>query len=67
MNENKKIWLSPPHMGGRERELVQEVFDINWISPAGPHIDIFEEKLSNISLNYSVAALSSGTAAIHLA
>jgi len=67
MNENKKIWLSPPHMGGRERELVQEVFDINWISPAGPHIDIFEERLSNISLNYSVAALSSGTAAIHLA
>ncbi|MBC8295009.1 MAG: pyridoxal phosphate-dependent aminotransferase, partial [Pelagibacterales bacterium] len=41
MKENKKIWLSPPHMGGRERELVKEAFDANWIAPVGPHISNF--------------------------
>ena len=54
-------------MGGAEQKYVKEAFDANWISPAGPHISDFEKKLSEISLNYNIAALSSGTAAIHLA
>ena len=54
-------------MGGAEQQYVKEAFDTNWIAPAGPHISDFEKKLSEISLNYNIAALSSGTAAIHLA
>ena len=54
-------------MGGRERVLVEEAFDANWIAPAGPHISNFEKKLATLSQNLNVAALSSGTAAIHLA
>ena len=54
-------------MGGAEQKYVKEAFDTNWIAPAGPHISNFEKKLSEISLNYNIAALSSGTAAIHLA
>ena len=54
-------------MGERELEYVTEAFETNWIAPAGPHISSFEEKISKQVLNYSVAALSSGTAAIHLA
>lgn len=64
--ENKKIWLSSPHMSGKEFEYVKEAFDTNWIAPVGPHLGRFEEKISNWALNYSAAALSSGTAAIHL-
>ena len=67
MKENKKIWLSSPHMGGEERELVQEAFDTNWIAPAGPHINNFEQQLSRVSQSFNVVALSSGTSAIHLA
>ena len=67
MKENKKIWLSSPHMGGRERELVKEAFDANWIAPVWPHISNFEQELSKLSQNFNIAALSSGTAAIHLA
>jgi dTDP-4-amino-4,6-dideoxygalactose transaminase len=67
VKESKKIWLSPPHMGGRERELVKEAFDANWIAPVGPHISNFEQELSKLSQNFNIAALSSGTAAIHLA
>ena len=66
VNKNK-IWLSPPHISENEKKYVDEAFSQNWIAPAGPHIDRFEEKISDISNNYGVAALSSGTAAIHLA
>ena len=66
MMENKKIWLSPPHMGGKERKLVSEAFDSNWIAPVGEHINNFENKLSKLSKNLYVAALNSGTSAIHL-
>lgn len=75
-----KIWLSSPHMGGREMEFVKEAFDTNWVAPLGANVDGFEEDLSkylsnnNISLNNNiqnegihVAALSAGTAALHLA
>ena len=65
--ENKKIWLSSPHMGENELKYVTEAFDLNWISPVGPHLNKFEEKLSEISEGKDIAAVSSGTSAIHLA
>ena len=67
MANKEKIWLSPPHISDNEKKYVDEAFSQNWIAPAGPHIDRFEKEISNISNNYNVAALSSGTAAIHLA
>ena len=54
-------------MCGAEMKYVKDVFESNWIAPVGPYIQKFEKGLSLISNNYSVAALSSGTAAIHLA
>jgi dTDP-4-amino-4,6-dideoxygalactose transaminase len=63
----EKIWLSAPHMGGEELKFIQEAFDANWISPVGPHINAFEEELSAYNHIPYAAALSSGTAAIHLA
>ena len=67
MKKQNKIWLSAPHIGSEEFEYVKDAFESNWIAPVGPHIDTFEKELSNISSGYSVAALSSGTASIHLA
>ena len=67
MKENKKIWLASPHMGKGEWKFVKEAFDTNWIAPIGPHINTFENNLSAISNGNNVAALSSGTASIHLA
>ena len=64
---NEKIWLSPPHMGGNEQKYVQEAFDTNWIAPVGPHVQKFEEMLAEYIGVKRAAALSSGTAAIHLA
>ena len=66
MNDNNKIWLSPPHISGNEKKYVDEAFDQNWIAPAGPHLDKFEDEISRFSNGYEVAVLSSGTAAIHL-
>ncbi|MBL6444777.1 aminotransferase class I/II-fold pyridoxal phosphate-dependent enzyme [Fulvivirga sp. 29W222] len=63
----EKIYLSSPHMGGQEIKYIQEAFDTNWISPVGPNIDGFERDLSEYTDGLNVAALSSGTAAIHLA
>jgi dTDP-4-amino-4,6-dideoxygalactose transaminase len=63
-----KIWLSSPHMGELELEYVKEAFATNWIAPLGPNVDAFEKDLESFLKNGShVAALSSGTAAIHLA
>jgi dTDP-4-amino-4,6-dideoxygalactose transaminase len=64
---DSKIWLSSPHMGGKEFEFVKEAFETNWISPVGPHIAAFEKELSDYNGIGHCAALSSGTAAIHLA
>ncbi|MCF6182641.1 aminotransferase class I/II-fold pyridoxal phosphate-dependent enzyme [Lutibacter sp.] len=65
---NKKIWLSSPHMGGTEQKYVQEAFDTNWVAPLGPNVNEFEKAIQNyIGQNKFVAALSSGTAALHLA
>lgn len=63
-----KIWLSSPHMGGREFEFVKEAFDTNWIAPLGPHVNDFEQDIAmRLGENVHVAVLSAGTAALHLA
>lgn len=65
---HQKIWLSSPHMGEREFEYVREAFDTNWIAPLGPHVNGFEKDLEDhLGEDVKVAALSSGTAALHLA
>ncbi|MEX2625964.1 MAG: aminotransferase class I/II-fold pyridoxal phosphate-dependent enzyme [Ilumatobacteraceae bacterium] len=61
------ILLSPPEVGPDERELLLAAFDSNWVAPAGPDIDAFEAELSELTGAAAVAALSSGTAALHLA
>jgi len=64
---HKKIWLASPHMGGSEQKYVKEAFDTNWIAPLGPNVDAFEKVLALYNEVDHVAALSSGTAALHLA
>src|SRR5450759_2698524 len=64
---NSKIWLSSPHMGGNEMKYVQEAYDTNWVAPLGPNVNNFEKELADSLGIAGVAALSSGTAAIHLA
>jgi dTDP-4-amino-4,6-dideoxygalactose transaminase len=65
---NSKIYLSSPHMGGSEINYIQEAFDSNWIAPLGPNVSDFEEALEKYFGNEKyIAALSSGTAALHLA
>lgn len=64
---NPKIWLSSPHMGGNEMKYIKEAFDTNWIAPLGPNVDEFEKELAKYLNVSGVVALSSGTAAIHLA
>ena len=64
---NSKIWLSTPHMGGSEMKFINEAFEHNWIAPLGPNVDGFEQDLCNFTGSKNAAALSSGTAAIHLA
>jgi len=62
-----KIWLSSPHIGESELKYVNEAFETNWVAPLGPHVNAFEIGLQNITETGHAAALSSGTAAIHLA
>lgn len=64
---NNKIWLSSPHMCGREQQYVNEAFETNWIAPLGPHVDGFEQDLATYTCTKYAAALSAGTAALHLA
>ena len=67
---NSKIWLSSPHMGGTEQKYVTEAFDTNWVAPLGPNVDGFETDISDYLSNQGgihTAALTSGTAALHLA
>lgn len=64
---NDKIWLSSPHMGGQEQKYIREAFDSNWVAPLGPNVNGFEQDLEHyLQEGVSVAALSAGTAAIHL-
>jgi dTDP-4-amino-4,6-dideoxygalactose transaminase len=61
-----RIYLSSPHIGPHERALVADAFDTNWVAPLGPHVDGFERELADYVQVPFAAALSSGTAAIHL-
>ena len=63
----KQILLSTPHMGEQELNFVKEAFDTNWIAPVGPHVDAFEDEFCQLTGAGYAAAVSSGTAAIHLA
>ncbi|MCE9649656.1 MAG: DegT/DnrJ/EryC1/StrS family aminotransferase [Parvibaculum sp.] len=67
MTPPKRIFLSPPHMSGTERGLIEEVFDTNYVAPAGPMIERFESAFCEATGFAHAAAISSGTAAIHLA
>lgn len=64
---SERIYLSPPCMLGRERQLLLDAFDSNWIAPLGPHVNAFEAEFAQRVGVAHAAALSSGTAALHLA
>ncbi len=66
-NYMNRLYLSPPHMSGREAPLVQEVFASNWIAPLGPQVDAFEAEFAAAVGAPHALALVSGTAALHLA
>ena len=62
-----RIYLSPPHLDGRERELFLQAYESNWITTLGPDVDAFEQEICQaVGIGYAVA-LNSGTAALHLA
>lgn len=63
----KRIYLSSPHMSGNEQRYIKDAFDTNWIAPLGPNVDAFEKELASYVGVKDAAAVSSGTAAIHLA
>ncbi len=64
---NYKIYLSPPHLSGDEEKFIYEALESGWIAPLGPQVDAFEKELAEyVGIKYALA-LSSGTAAIHLA
>ncbi|MDR1580992.1 MAG: DegT/DnrJ/EryC1/StrS family aminotransferase [Synergistaceae bacterium] len=60
----KRIYLSPPHVGGEEIEYVKEAFETNWVAPLGPHVEVFERECALHSGRTAALALSSGTAAV---
>jgi pyridoxal phosphate-dependent aminotransferase EpsN len=62
-----RVYLSPPHIAGREAALVAEAIESNWIAPLGPHVDAFETEVAAVAGVANAVALSSGTAALHLA
>lgn len=62
-----RLFLSPPHMGPSERELLLDAFDSNWVAPLGPHVDAFQVEFAEYLGVPRALALSSGTAALHLA
>jgi len=64
---NKKIHLSSPHLTGEEQKYVKEAFDTNWVAPLGPNVNGLEQDICDYTGAKSCSALSSGTAAIHLA
>ncbi len=65
--ERKRIYLASPTMHGDEQRFVQEAFDTNWVAPLGPNVNAFEKELAAYTGCGYAAALSSGTAALHLA
>ncbi|HZR91464.1 MAG TPA: aminotransferase class I/II-fold pyridoxal phosphate-dependent enzyme [Gaiellaceae bacterium] len=62
-----RIFLSPPHLSGRELDLLRDAVESNWVAPLGPHVDAFERELAALVGVPHALALSSGTAALHLA
>jgi dTDP-4-amino-4,6-dideoxygalactose transaminase len=67
MSNSSRVYLSSPHMSGDEEPLVHEAFVSNWIAPLGPHVDAFQKEFSQVIGGTPSLALSSGTAALHLA
>ncbi|MFL0489401.1 MULTISPECIES: aminotransferase class I/II-fold pyridoxal phosphate-dependent enzyme [Bacillus] len=67
VQHKKRIYLSSPHMSGNEQKYIKDAFDSNWIAPLGPNVDGFERELASFVGVKGGAAVSSGTAAIHLA
>ena len=65
--DRKRIYLSSPTMHGDEQKYVQEAFDTNWVAPLGPNVNAFEKEMADYTGCGYAAALSAGTAAIHLA
>ena len=65
--DRKRIYLSSPTMHGEEQKYVQEAFDTNWVAPLGPNVNAFEKEMAEYTGCGHAAALSAGTAAIHLA
>ena len=65
--EKKRIYLSSPTMHGEEQKFVQEAFDTNWVAPLGPNVNELEKEVASYAGCRAAAALSAGTAAIHLA
>lgn len=65
--DRKRIYLSSPTMHGEEQKYVKEAFDTNWVAPLGPNVNAFEKEMAEYTGCGHAAALSSGTAAIHLA
>jgi len=66
-SSNSRIFLSPPHMGGQEMNFIKEAFESNYIAPLGPMVDAFEKEFAEYTGIKYCAAVSSGTAAMHLA
>ena len=66
-SNQKRIYLSPPHMGELEQRYVAETFASNWIAPLGPQVDAFQQEFAHAVGSTHALALSSGTAALHLA
>ena len=64
---NNRIYLSAPHMSGNEQKYIREAFETNWIAPLGPNVDAFEKEIADYVGASDAVAVSSGTAAIHLA
>jgi len=67
MSDQKRIYLSSPHLSGLEQAFVADAFSTNWIAPLGPHVDAFEREFADVVGAPYAVALSSGTAALHLA
>lgn len=67
VKQNKRVYLSSPHMSGGEKRYIEEAFATNWIAPLGPHVDAFEREVASFCHSAGAVAVSSGTAAIHLA
>ncbi len=67
MSQNKRIFLSAPHMSGNELKYIEKVFESNYIAPLGEYVNKFEDSIKNYTNASNALALTSGTAAIHLA